>query len=412
MRIRNRIAATVVSAAMIASIAACGAAGDSGKTTLSYFGWHNAKAMAPIIEAFESAHPDIKIDMSNANGAANDYAQTLTTRIAGNQTPDVFHMSIETREAIMDGGYALDLTDEPFMEGLDPTATELYTHDGRTYGMSLTAWIGAIIYNTEALESVGYDAVPTDFDGFLELGKALKDAGWMPYMEDTTVVSGSFSAMLGGYYAAQGISPADDPVFTGEQTFDEVYTPLIEQWQEIVSSGTLPTTSVGVNIDQIVQSFLSGEVAMYRSGPWDFAKITEAGIDFGFAPFPALDGGEPYVGGGPDSPFVISSKLEGKKLTAAKEFLAFMNTAETLQMYNEQLDQISTSDKYDSVVAPELEEVYADYLKTGKYFWINWPTGGTVMGQEIASQWQLLIQGQAPASDVAQALDRKWSTVS
>lgn len=412
MRIRNRIAATVISAAMLASIAACGAGADSSKTTLTYFGWHPETAMAPIIKAFEAANPDIKIDMGIANGAANDYAQTLTTRIAGNQTPDVFHMSIETRSAIMDGGYALDLTDEPFMEGVDSTATELYTQDGRTYGMSLTAWIGAVIYNKDALESVGYDAVPTDLDGFTALGEALAGAGWMPYMEDTSVVSGSFSAMLGGYYSAQGISPADDPVFTGKQTFDEVYTPLLEQWQQIVSSGTMPATAVGVTIDQITQSFLTGDLAMYRSGPWDFSKISEAGINFGVAPFPALDGGEPYVGGGPDSPFAISSKLEGDKLEAAKKFLAFMNTAETLEMFNEQLDQISTSTAYDSVVAPELEVVYNDYLKTGKYFWINWPSGGTVMGQEIASQWQLLIQDQATASDVAQALDRKWSTVS
>lgn len=412
MRIRNRIAATVISAAMLAPMAACGAGADSDTTTLTYFSWHPEPAMAPILKAFEDANPGIKIDMGVANGTANDYAQTLTTRIAGNQTPDVFHMSIETRSTIMDGGYALDLTDEPFMEGVDPTATELYTQDGRTYGMSLTAWIGAIIYNADALKSVGYDAVPTDFDEFLVMGKALADAGWMPYLEDTSVVSGSFSAMLGGYYHSQGISPSDDPVFTGKQTFEEVYTPLATQWQELVSSGTMPATSVGVNADQMTQAFLTGSLAMYRSGPWDFAKISEAGINFGVAPFPALDGGEPYVGGGPDSPFVISSKLEGDKLEAAKKFLAFLNTAETLAMFNEQLDQISTSAKYDSVVAPELEDVYTDYLKTGKYFWINWPTGGTVMGQEIASQWQLLIQGQASASEVAQALDRKWSSVS
>lgn len=410
MHSRREFVAGLTALAAMGSLAACGAGtgGADGKTTLTYFSWNNEKMMSPIIAAFEKAHPAIRIDMSTAQGQGNDYAQTLTTRIAGNQVPDVFHMSIETRSAVMDGGYARDVTHEAFMKGIDPTASTLYTRDGKVYGMAPTAWAGGIVYNKKLLTKAGYSEVPATWDEFLAMGKKLKAAGVTAYMEDTSVVSGSFSPMLGGYYAKQGVTTGDDAIFDGKKTFAEVWTPLIAQWDRMVTEGVLPKNVVGVNADQIKQAFMTGQLAMFRSGPWDFNDLDTSGVEYAVAPFPALPGGEPYVGGGPDSPYVISSKISGAKLEAARTFLAFINSAAGLKLAQENINQVSTSANYDSVVAPQLQDVYAKYIKTGKYYWVNWPKGGTVMGQEIAAQWQLLIQGSATPASVAQHLDKKW----
>ncbi|MFI2565552.1 ABC transporter substrate-binding protein [Paenarthrobacter sp. NPDC018779] len=410
MKAHRAVAAVIAATALMASLSACGSsAGSNGdKTTISYFSWQNQASIQPLVDKFEEENPDINVDVSAASGGPTEYAQTLMTRIAGNQAPDVFHMSIETRNEVMGAGYARDLTHESFMEGLDPTAASLYTRDGKVYGMAPTAWAGVIVYNKDLLKKAGYDSVPTTLTEFIKLGKALKEHDVIPYMEDTSGVSGSFSPMLGGLYAAQGQN-GKDPVLSGEKTFAQEWTPVIEQWQQLVTQGVLPATAVGVSGAQIKEQFMTGQVAMFRSGPWDFKDLNASGIDFAAAPFPGVDGGEPFVGGGPDSPYVISSKIDGAKLAAGQKFLSFINSAEGLQLAQDNMNQVSTSSKYDSKVAPQLQEVYRDYIKNGKYYWVNWPKAGTVMGQEVTSQWQLLIQGKATPKSVAEALDAKWN---
>lgn len=378
--------------------------------TITYFSWAPEAKFRPIIDKFEEKYPNITVDISSATGAANDYAQTLLTRIAGNQTPDVFHMSIETRTKIMGGGVAKDLTDEPFMTGRDPTGVALYTQDGKVYGMPLSGWMGAIIYNKDLLKQVGYDSVPDTMSEFIAMGKKLLDAGIQPYMDDPTVVSGSFIPMLGGWYAKQGITEADDVIFSGEKTFSEVWTPVIKQWNELITSGVMPKAVVGVNQDQIKQAFMTGQLAMYRSGAWDAGDLDSSGVNYAAAPFPAIDGGEPFVGGGPDSPYVISASLTGAKLAAAETFLAFMNSSEGLQLASENLGYTSTSANFDAQVPPQFEDVYKNYQKTGKYYWINWPKAGEVMGNDMTAQWQLLMQGQATPESVAETLQQTWTS--
>lgn len=409
MKISTRIPAAIAVAALTSvSLAACagGQTSAGGTTTLTYYSWNNQATMQPIIDAFEDAHPDITIDMSSANGGPAEYAQTLLARASGNQLPDVFHLSLETRNELIDGGVVREITDEPFMEGIDPTATAMFAKDDRAYGMSTGAWQGVLIYNRDLLAQVGYDAVPTDLDGFIELGEALNGAGITPYLEDESAGSPSFMTMLGGWYAGNGTTDAE--IFDDGESF-ATWIPAIEQWQKLVDSGVLPAETVGVSTDQVKQSFLAGDVAMYRSGPWDFGDIEAAGVNFWTAPFPALDGGEPYIGGGPDSPFSLSASLAGEKLAAAQEFMTFINSTEGLELAEEHLNQVSTSANHDAQVAPQIEEIYQNYLKQGKYYWTNWPANGAVMGQEFAAQFQLLIQDQTTPEGLAAALDSKWA---
>lgn len=407
MRQRNSALAVAVIAATALSVSGCAGPneGGGGDTTINYFTWNNEANMLPVVEAFEDANPGIKVELSSANNDPAQYSETLLTRATGNQLPDVFHLSLETRTEIIDAGLAYDLTDEPLLEGSDPTAQQMYSSDGRVYGMSLSGWAGVLIYNPDLLAEAGYDGVPTELDAFVQMGEDLKAAGITPYMENTTEPSGSFIPMLGGYYAAAQTN--DEGIMNGSESFD-TWVPVIEQWQELVGTA-LPPEVVGVSGDQIKQNFSAGQLAMYRSGAWDFPDLKAAGVNFSTAPFPAVEGGEPFVGGGPDSPYAISAALEGDKLDAATKFLSFLNSEDGLKLAEENLGQVSTSTNYSAQVDPAIEDVYADYIQQGKYYWTTYPRGGSEMGAEMAAQFQLLIQGQATPEDVAAALDAKWN---
>lgn len=411
MNIRKCAVAAFAAVAMMVPLAACGSgtASDGGKTTISYFSWNNEKMMSPIVDAFEKANPNIEVKLTGATGSAAEYTQTLTTRAAGNQMPDVFQMSIETRTSIMDAGLAKDLTDEPFMKSIPKTQNTLYERDGKVYGMSPTVWVGGIIYNKDLLKKAGYDSVPETLDEFIALGKKLQDQGVTPYMEDLTAASGSFQPMLGGYYAKQGIESKDWPEMDEGGSFTKEWTPVLKQWLKLTESGTMPKETVGVQGDQIKQNFLTGQLAMFRGGPWDFNDLNSAGINYGIAAYPAVDGGEPYVGGGPDSPYAISSSLKGDKLKAAEKFLSFLNSKEGLKLAEENMNQISVSSEYSANVPDQLKDMYNKYVKEGKNYWVNWTRNSNEMNSELVSQLQLLVQGQTTVDAVTKDLDAKWA---
>ncbi|AOZ73205.1 hypothetical protein BK816_07785 [Boudabousia tangfeifanii] len=412
------ITVAALTALLVAPLSACGSSNEGGsgtnegasgdQTTITYFSWANTKKVSKIIETFEKENPDIKIDVSGAAGGANEYVQTLMTRISGGQVPDVFHISTATKNDVISGGWARDLTNEPFMKGLDPTGVAQYTVDGKAYGMTPTVWMGTIIFNKKLLKDVGYDKVPTTLKEFNEMGKKLNEKGITPYMEDPNVISGSFVPMLGGWYA-KNAPASDQELFDGKETFEKQWTPLLTQWQTMIDSNTMPKTVVGVPKDQIQQLFLQGKLAMYRSGMWDAGTIREAGIEFEAAPFPAFEGGEAFVGGGPDSPFAISSKIEGKKLEAAQKFLSFINSEEGLKLLDSEVGQLSSSANWKAEVPAEFKDVYDNYIQTGKYYWLNWPKNGPVMAKEMTAQFQLMIQGTETPQQAAANLDAKWS---
>lgn len=71
---------------------------------------------------------------------------------------------------------------------------------------------------------------------------------------------------------------------------------------------------------------------MFRSGNWDAADIEYAGINYGFAAFPAYPGGETYINGGGDPAYAISSASTPEKQEAAKTFVEWLGSADGVKL--------------------------------------------------------------------------------
>lgn len=156
----KRMLALACAGAMLVPLAACGSDADAGKIRLSYLSWDNEQTSKPYIDEFEKENPDIKIDFSYAP-PTSEYISTLQTRLVGNQAPDVFIITSENRDDLIDNGYAKDLTDESFMKNISQANKDFVGRDGKTYGMSITSWVSGIAYNKDLLKQVGYDEPPT-----------------------------------------------------------------------------------------------------------------------------------------------------------------------------------------------------------------------------------------------------------
>lgn len=230
-------------------------------------------------------------------------------------------------------------------------------------------------------------------------------------MEGTGEISGSFFPMMGGVNAQNGNSEGNLPILEGKTTFSQAWTSTVKQWLRLVDEGAMPREVVGMSNDQIKQMFLTGQLAMYRSGPWDFADLTASGINYDLEGYPAVEGGERYLGGGAPSAYAISAKIDGAKLEAARKFLSFLNSEKGLQLTEKYCQEISASTKYTAKVDEHMQQAYEDYVVKGKYWWPNWTVKGEVMTKEITAQWQLLIQGKQTPEQTTENIDKKWDSI-
>ena len=405
--------ASAAALAMVLPLGACGSDGASGgQTRISFYSFFKENQIGDVIEGFEKANPDIKIDAQFGQDPAQ-YQQTLQTRLAGGEPPTIFNMTMDNRTDIMDANQALDISGEDFLDGIDESNFTLFSRDGKTYGMPVSAWIGMMFYNKDILAKYGYDTIPATWDEFIEMGKKIDKGGDNAFLEDlASGISPTFSALLASYYESEGNDQMDETIFNGDATFSDEWTKPLEEWNKAIKAGVIPTKTVGLSGDQIKQEFLTGNLAVMRSGPWDLNDMRDSVIKFGVAAMPAYGDGDQWINGGPDQGFAISAKASEQEQAAAKKFLSYLNSEEGLKLFTTQANTTSISDKYRNEPAEEFADLYKDYFNTSRFYWVNWAKGPTAMSTEIIAQQQQMVQGKSSAADVAKAMDAKWAEVS
>lgn len=407
--ITKTVIAAVSAGAMLLPLAACGSDADAGKTKISFLSWDNEQVMKPFIEEFEKENPDVAIDFSYAPPTA-EYIQTLQTRLVGNQAPDVFIITSENKNDLIDNGYVMDMTGKSYTEKLSQANKDFVSRDGKLYGQSISSWAAGIAYNKELLKQVGYDAVPSTWDEFLTLCKTLKDAGISPYIEaigdGADRIPDSFT---GAILAKQGIDvttlASEDPQTPGEHEKEAV-----KAWMKVYEQGYASRDNVGVSGDDAKTQFTNGQVAMYTTGAWDFFTFEQVSFDWGFAQIPAMDKNhEQYAQGSPSPGLAIYSKLSGDKLKAAEKFLDFMVSDWSLKQRSKNGDAI-TVEGFTSDVAEQYKDVYENNVKTGKYFLItNFYANPDVLNSTNTAEIQQLVQGTITVDQWAKNIDAKMA---
>ncbi len=156
-------------------------AGATGQITV----WADATRQ-PAVEAFEKAHPEIKVNLVLDDGSSGA-SGTLQTKIAladqaGSGWPDVVFSSQVNDAAWASNetngvqAFAMALNkgflDQPFLDGFTPGALDPVTVDGTVYGLRNDLAPVLFWYNKALLEKFGYD-VPKTWEDYQALGDKL-----------------------------------------------------------------------------------------------------------------------------------------------------------------------------------------------------------------------------------------------
>ncbi len=406
---RRLLTAAAFAVAGSLALAGCQSGGGAdGTTTLSFFSWDNEKAMAPVIDAFEAAHPDITIEFSTAP-PVEEYISTLQTRLLSNTAADVFILAAENKSSVIDGGYALDLSGESFMDPIADFNKETYSSDKGTFGMSVASWGGGIVVNQDLLDSVGATEFPTDWEGFLTLCADLKKAGITPFYDNLQEIPMTVNALIGDEY--QGDTTVDARIFAGDTTFEKEWTPALKNFNKLFEQGLVSKDVVGLTGDQIVDEFAGGRVAMLATGPWNVGRIRESAPDlkFVFQPFPSPNSNT-VLPGAASPGYAINAKTQ--HLEAAKEFLSFLSSEEGVSLYNESTAAITTTANFDPTLDDSLTAIVSEVRKGNIYLaQISWPSNQDSLSSEAVARLQEMVLGQQTPEAVASSLDRKLAEV-
>ncbi|WP_166244981.1 ABC transporter substrate-binding protein [Paenibacillus turpanensis] len=379
------------------------------KVKLSILSWNNEKEMTPVIQGFQAKYPNISFDFQHAP-PVKDYIAKLQTMLLSDSATDIFIIAAENRNEIIDGGYAIDLTDQPFMSAMIESNKPMLSKDGRTYAFTQTGWAGGLYYNKELFAKAGIDKLPETWEQFIEVCLKLKAAGIQPLydnMQDVTTIHNTLFANL--TYSKD--PKFDEKLFKGEKTFADGWGEVFKLWKrDLIDNEILTADMIGLTNDQIVNEFALGNVAMFPGGPWNINTLEETNPDLQYGmmavPGPNATGGN-YFAGAPGVGYAVNSKTKYKK--EALLFIEYLASPEGLQKFEEGTGAMITAHGYESKVHPAMESAYKDGLLAGKVYlpMVSWPRHQEALRSQFVISIQDLAVHKVTPEQVSEALDKK-----
>jgi raffinose/stachyose/melibiose transport system substrate-binding protein len=303
--------------------------------------WDNwsdqSDAIDAMIDAFEQANPDIRIERSVQT--FEDFQTVIQTALNAGTGPDVMVYSPGPAFAgtLIDAGLLLPL-DDMFAEGgaLDHIygwAQERTTVDGVNYGVGHEVEFLGVYYNRDLFERPGLTE-PKTYEEFLEIAAALKGEGLYPVTFGNAAGWPAYHTF--SMYANNAVSKSElEAMINGQASWDrpEIVDAIQKAFVDLQEQGFLSPTPNAVSYDDASSLFVNGQAAMNMTGSWMIRRYIDNDFETGFFFLPAAEGETTLPPAGLGSSVNISAKTAHP--VEAKRFVAFMFAPENAHFWIE-----------------------------------------------------------------------------
>lgn len=293
--------------------------------TIRFLTQNKIEVFKPSIDAFEKAHPNIKVDFQTV--PFDSLTPQIEARV-GARDPglDVFMVDSPRIPALSTKGYLLNLNEfQPRAKAV--TSKEAYgvlTYKSDLFALPLWTSTQLMFYNKAVLDKAGIAHPGTDekarptYAQIVELAKKAQANGgakWGFVLEQITryyQLEPLFISIGGGtgLKGPENMEPdVNNPKWIEASKF---YASLFEQ-------NVAPR---GIPINQLAASFAAGEMAYFVGGPWNIAAFDAAqGLNYGVALVPYFAGGKPST---PTDSWTIGVNPHSGHKAEAKLFAEFI----------------------------------------------------------------------------------------
>ncbi len=317
------------------ALTACGSDGDDaadGKTriTVNCMPPKSAKVDRQFFEeetaAFEKKNPDIDVVPHDAFPCQDP--KTFDAKLAGGQMEDVFYTYFTDARHVVDIGQAADLT--PYVEELKSYDTvqrqlrDIYTVDGKIYGIPRTGYSMGLIYNRELFEKAGLnpDAPPATWDEVRTAAKRIAALG------DGVVGYADYSAQnQGGWHFTAELYSRGGDVVSADGKKATVDTPEGRAVLRTLHDMRWKDESMGSKqllvINDAQQMMGSGKLGMYLAAPDNIPiLVKEKGAEYKNIAIAPMPGGKATLVGGDG--YMFSKKATPEQIRAGLKWLDHM----------------------------------------------------------------------------------------
>ncbi|AZP21555.1 sugar ABC transporter substrate-binding protein [Streptomyces aquilus] len=330
---RTFVALSVSSLAL--ALTSCGSGDEdsaSGKTriTVNCMPPKSAKVDRSFFEAdiasFEKQNPTIDVVAHDAFPCQDP--KTFDAKLAGGQMEDVFYTYFTDAKHVVDIGQAADLT--PYVKELKSYDTiqrqlrDIYTVDGKIYGIPRTGYSMGLIYNKKLFAKAGLD--PEQPPATWEELRA--DAKKIAALGDGTVGYADYSAQnQGGWHFTAELYSQGGDVVSADGTKATIDTPQGRAVLQNLHDMRWTDDSMGSKqllvINDVQQMMGSGKLGMYLSAPDNIPiLVKEKGGDYKDLALAPMPGGEGTLIGGDG--YMFNKKASPAQIRAGLKWLDHM----------------------------------------------------------------------------------------
>lgn len=421
---KKKIVSIMLSAVMVAGLATgCGADSDKNessasgdKKTITMMCWYEEAVMDEVIDAI-NAQLDGEYELEYTYITNSDYNNVLSTQLAAGEGPDIIADGANFPARIK-AGNVMDITDTGLTEGFSKEGLSLCSVDGKEYGIPCYGWFAGIFYNTKLFEQCGITEVPKTYDEFLDVCDKLSENGIKPLAMGLADGDNGLHSLCGflesNYYEVSEAGKSFDTEFAeGKKKMEGNLNEPVEMWMQLVDKGYITPEMVGIATEQAKNEFVSGQAAMFYSGPWEYQNFKDAGIEFGVMPFVGPEEDDAYLIGGPAASWGINANTDNKE--GAMKVMEALASVEVQQAFINENPGSSTYKEGVSTGLPEEYNTIKEQLEEGKIAccWDRWSVNmpSQSLIDELNAQLQGLVAGDLTVTDFLSALDSKADSI-
>lgn len=330
------VTVSLAAAMMTGCSSADGEAGsEAGQVTLQFMNHtgedRTIKYEDELIAEFEAANPDIKIEVQRMS--MDDYTQTIQTKFASDDAPDVFVIEQSNLELYAKNDYLLDLSDTDIVNHYDGN---MLAYDGKMYGAPLGVNAYVVTYNKSIFDKVGVE-VPETLDEFYAACDAIQAAGYTPLAagyQDSWVLMADTQAE----YVTSIMKDDLDALKKLENR--EVRFADSADWRAVFErfGRRLAYTQgdqFGTDWNTACTMLANAEAAMVISGDWTANNVADMGeeVELGAFVLPVSNNADDTVVVYPGAGQSYAVSAASTKQDAAIKFVDFLTTKEAGEKY-------------------------------------------------------------------------------
>ncbi|MFD6322486.1 ABC transporter substrate-binding protein [Streptomyces sp. NPDC058442] len=278
------------------------------------------------IAAFEKGNPDIDVVPHDAFPCQDP--KTFDAKLAGGQMEDVFYTYFTDAGHVVDINQAADLT--PYLKELESYGTiqqqlrDIYTVDGRIYGVPRTGYSMGLVYHRALFEKAGLDPdrPPTTWAEVRAAAKRIAALG------DGTVGYADYSAQnQGGWHFTAELYSRGGDVVTPDGEEAAVDSPEGRAVLQTLHDMRWKDDSMGSKqllvINDVQQMMGAGKLGMYLAAPDNIPiLVKEKGAEYEDLALAPMPGGKATLIGGDG--YMIDKKASPEQIRAGLKWLDHM----------------------------------------------------------------------------------------